>query len=347
MQWQDWFRRLGDSWERKQMAVTLLLDTKGAFDRVNNQRLLKRLIETGIAGTIVRWVNSSLSDRRVMLAIDGRMGETYDIQAGLPQGSPASSVLFILLISAIFPWLEEMRSNWEAVSFVDDIGLTLRCNNLDEDNLDEGANELDNIAQHAVEWGNRNEFEFEIKVVVFSKQRKVLQETREASFTTGEHELAINRAATEWLGFWLYPKLSFKTHFEKGLASAKGTLQRIKWLSGSRGGLTMQLTRRVVVAAMASVALYGAEVWWRGQQDRSKLLQLTTLLNSQARAITGTLSSTPIYTLLAAACLPRAGELLDCRQKRFVLRALLAPRDHLKQQLLPPNFRMGEFCRHE
>jgi hypothetical protein len=85
------------------VVLTLLLDIKGAFDRVNKQRLLKRMIEVGIAGNIVRWVNSFLSDRRAMLVIDGRTGENHDIQAGLSQGSPASLVLLILSISAIFP----------------------------------------------------------------------------------------------------------------------------------------------------------------------------------------------------------------------------------------------------
>ena len=73
----------------------------------------------------------------------------------------------------------------------------------------------------------------------------------------------------------------------------------------------MCLMRQVVVAAVNSIALYGAEVWWQGQQDRAKRLQL--LLNSQARTITGLLLSTPIPTLLTAACLPQAEELLDHR----------------------------------
>jgi hypothetical protein len=45
------------------MVLTLLLDVKGAFDRVNKRQLLKRMIEVGIADNIVRWVDSFLSDR--------------------------------------------------------------------------------------------------------------------------------------------------------------------------------------------------------------------------------------------------------------------------------------------
>jgi hypothetical protein len=83
-------------------SLTLLLDVKGAFDRVNKKQLLNRMLQVGIAGNIVRWVDSFLSDRRAMLVIDGRTGETRDVQAGLPQESPVSPVLFILSVSAMF-----------------------------------------------------------------------------------------------------------------------------------------------------------------------------------------------------------------------------------------------------
>lgn len=161
-----------DAWKHKQIVLTLLLDIKGAFDRVNKQRLLKRLIEVGIAGSIVRWVDSSLSDRRAMLVIDGRTGDTHDIQAGLPQGSPASPVLFVFSISAIFSWLEERHISMQAISFIDDMGLVLRCHDLEE-----GTGVLENIARSAVESGDSNKVEFEIsktEVNLFSRRDKVL-----------------------------------------------------------------------------------------------------------------------------------------------------------------------------
>jgi len=92
-----------DAWQWKQTVLRQLLDIKGAFDRVVKRQLLERMTEARIAGNIVRWVDSFLSDRRATLVIDGRTGKMHDIQAGLPQGSPGSPVLFILSISAMFP----------------------------------------------------------------------------------------------------------------------------------------------------------------------------------------------------------------------------------------------------
>lgn len=60
------------------------------------------------------------------------------------------------------------------------------------------------ITRHAIEWDDSNKVKLETRkteVVVFSKQRKVLQAAREARIRIGEHEFSINRGVTSWLGF--------------------------------------------------------------------------------------------------------------------------------------------------
>ncbi|KAL1581840.1 hypothetical protein WHR41_09430 [Cladosporium halotolerans] len=331
------------AWSKKRIALALLLDVKGAFDRVNKRQLLKRMIEVDGAGNIVRWVDSFLTDRQAMLVIDGRTGENRRIQAGLPQGSPVSPVLFVLSIGAMFGWLEDRHPSLQPMSFVDDIGLVIDC-----EYLNQGTRHLERIARDAIQWGTENKVEFEVsktEAILFSRSRKVLQAAKDASVRIGELSFTIKQGATKWLGFWLDSKLSFKVHFENRMASAKGALQRVASLSRSNGGLSVNLMRRVIIAAVTSVAMYGSEIWWRGQMDRLEGLQL--LLNSQARAITGLLKSTPLAFLREAACLPSARDLLDYRQTRYAVRALNADGDHPTHQLLPANFRLGELHRHD
>jgi hypothetical protein len=145
---------------------------------------------------------------------------------------------------------------------------------------------------------SENKVELEVsktEVLLFSRRKKILQAADKVVVRIGEQSFATKHEATKWLGFWLDPKLSFKTHFENRLESAKGALQRVASLGRGNGGLPINLMRRVVVAAVTSVALYGSEIWWRGQQDRENKLQL--LLNRQARTITGLLRSTPLAFL--------------------------------------------------
>jgi hypothetical protein len=47
--------RVEDAWDKKRTGLALLLDVKGAFDRVNKKQLLKRMVQAGIAGNTVRW----------------------------------------------------------------------------------------------------------------------------------------------------------------------------------------------------------------------------------------------------------------------------------------------------
>ena len=81
--------------------------------------------------------------------------------------------------------------------------------------------------------------------------------------------------------------------------------------------------RQVQVAAVESVALYEAELWWQGQKDRLAGIQL--MINRQARAITGMLKSTPIGPLVREASLAPAEVLLEARQLRYTTRLLSMP----------------------
>ena len=174
---------------------------------MDKAQLLRRMVQVGMAGNIVRWVASFLSNRRAMLVIDGRTGETRDIQAGLPQGSPVSPVLFILSVSALFQRLEDKHSALQAISFVDDIGLVIEC-----DDLEGGTRQLERIAKDTMQWGSENKVEFEVsktEVLVFSRRRKVLQAADQVVVRIGEQSFGIKHEATKWLGFWLDSKLSF------------------------------------------------------------------------------------------------------------------------------------------
>jgi hypothetical protein len=81
------------------------------------------------------------------------------------------------------------------------------------------------------------------------------------------------------------------------------------------------------VAAVQAVALYGAELWWRGQKDRQRELQL--LINQQARQITGAFRTTPVGPLLKEAGLEPAETTLESTQSRqlgYTIRLLGLPR---------------------
>lgn len=92
------------------------------------------------------------------------------------------------------------------------------------------------------------------------------------------------------------------------MTKARTAELRIKGLPRSHG-LAPGLVRRIQIAAVQSVALYGAELWWKKLKNYERKIQ--QLFNRQARAIMGIYPSTPIQPLLSEAGLVLAHVLLD------------------------------------
>ncbi len=83
------------------------------------------------------------------------------------------------------------------------------------------------------------------------------------------------------------------------------------------------MVRKIQIAAVQAIALFGAEIWWRGQKMYQEEIQ--KLLNRQARAITGMYRSTPVGPLMSESGLVPAHVLLDYRQRNYAYRLLTLP----------------------
>ena len=88
------------------------------------------------------------------------------------------------------------------------------------------------------------------------------------------------------------------------------------------------------------MALYGAELWWKGQRNHERTIQ--QMINRQAQSITGMYSSTPVHPLLCEAGLSPAFILLDYRQRLYTHRLLSLPDLHLTKKILPISLREGD-----
>ena len=75
------------------------LDISKAFDRVWHKGLLAKLPMFGLNQTLVNCIGSFLSDRSIAVRVDGFLSNLHSINAGVPQGSVISPVLFILFIN--------------------------------------------------------------------------------------------------------------------------------------------------------------------------------------------------------------------------------------------------------
>jgi reverse transcriptase-like protein len=92
-----------DSLRNKKETVSLAtFDVKGAFDAVSPNRMVRRLVDQGWPNKVCRWVQSFTNRREADLTLDGQTGDMSPLGGSLPQGSPISSILFMLFMAPLF-----------------------------------------------------------------------------------------------------------------------------------------------------------------------------------------------------------------------------------------------------
>ena len=161
----------------------------------------------------------------------------------------------------------------------------------------------------------------------------------DAKIKVGSEKISFNKEATRWLGVWLDSELKFTSHINERVRRARTAKVQIKGLTKAYG-LVPGLVRRIQLSVVQSTALYGAELWWKGQKNHERTIQ--QIINRQARSITGMYSSTPIHPLLCEAGLVPASVLLDHRQRVYTHRLLCLPDSHPTKEILPISLREGD-----
>ena len=117
------------AFQGREVVTTLAFDIKGAFDRVTDARLIKRLWEQNISLPMIKWVASFLNDRTAALRLDGETGDQEPVKIGVQQGSPVAPIIFMLFTAPLFKILtkEDKIAGVKIRRYVDDSLLTSRA----------------------------------------------------------------------------------------------------------------------------------------------------------------------------------------------------------------------------
>ena len=111
------------------------------------------------------------------------------------------------------------------------------------------------------------------------------------------------------------------------------------WLRRLTGqvGLSPANCRKVMTACVQSVAMFGSELWWKGDYVQGTIgrgEQLQRLVNHEARATTGCFRTTNQGALSMESGLRAATAQLENRQRRFGLRLLSLPQGDQAQGIV-------------
>ena len=105
--------------DKKHAATALTIDYSKAFDYVDHNILMQKLVELGVRSKVIKLIASFLTDRSHVTIMFGKKSEFEQISCGVPQGTVMGPKLFVILING------DKCSSVTNYKFVDDKTLVL------------------------------------------------------------------------------------------------------------------------------------------------------------------------------------------------------------------------------
>lgn len=328
-----------DAKRHRQIVSTLFMDVKGAFDNVSRDRLLHTMKELGIPTQVTTWVSHFLTFRTTALAFDGQREDLLPVQTGIPQGSPASPILFLLYIRPLFDVLNQKLPLVWTPSYMDDVALVVRGKTKQEN-----ARVMEQAAAICFEWAESNAVLFDdakTEMMHFHTRRDgTTQDDEMVTLPNGTTVTAGTQGKSEevvrWVGIWLDRKLSFKHHVNLKVAGATKALGALANLSNTQKGLSPAAVRQLYQSCIIPVCDFGAEIWWRGQKSYSS--KLDTVQNRALKKILGAFNTTPIGALQNEAAIPATSVRLNHLHRKYALRVINMPEPHPIRARCPSSY---------
>ena len=257
------------------------LDISKAFDRVWHNGLLAKLPMFGLHHNLIKWIGSFLSDRSIAVRVDGFLSNLHSINAGVPQGSVISPVLFIIFINDL------LTSTSSSIhSFADDTFLSssFSFNPNDHPSTDIqlhrniSASLLSNDLTVIEKWGKDNLVSFnqsKTKQTVISRKRNQNFPPVLMNFD----ELDTSASFTQ-LGLSLSSNLTGTTHIH---SLAKHASQKLGFLARARGFFSSSHLLSIYKSQIRPSLEYCSHVW--GGAPKSTLCLLDKVQSKAIRLI--------------------------------------------------------------
>ena len=158
---------------------------------------------------LVKWVQAFITSRTTTLVIQGHETPPFQVEAGVPQGSPLSPILFLLYTAGLYSICNHPWEGLSGIGFSDDINLLVYS-----ESTETNCRKLEQVHEKLLQWAQKHGMKFapkKYKLIHFTRSKRF---NLEASICLGGIEKA-PKAEVRILGIWVDPKLRWSAHWSK------------------------------------------------------------------------------------------------------------------------------------
>ena len=223
-------------------------DFQKAFDSVPHRRLIQKMKSAGINGSVLRWVEDFLANRKQRVVINGTKSNEGSVTSGIPQGSVLGPLLFVMYINDL-----PRNLNTVAKMFADDTKVYVRSDTPD------GARNLQGDLDTLQNWSDKWMLKFHPDKCCVLKLGKDNDNKYEMGDATKGERITLKETEKEKdLGVIVDNKLSFSSHVAQTTAKANRMVGLIRRSFDFLNERTFVLLYKSMVRPLLE---YGNSIW--------------------------------------------------------------------------------------
>ena len=293
----------------RRRCVAIALDIQSAYDTVDHPALLWKLRQKSLPRYMVAWTRAFLEHRTVVLRVNDSEFP-FLIQAGVPQGSPLSPILFLVFVDDL---LHQLSRVVHCQAFADDMFLwdLVTTRGPCPPGLQHA---LHLVEMWSVEWG----MTFNVakcQAIDITSMRAIAPLA-----VTLSGELVPQVTELKYLGVWVDAQLRWEHHIRECCRACLDRLRLLRRLCATYWGLHPGVVSVLVRALILPKLFYGVSAWGGVVRFQARLLPIDRVLRQAAVLTLGLLRTTSGPKALAVCGWLPADMEIRYALVRFILR---------------------------